>query len=115
MKLDITPNGIRVQIFLVWEVDTEFRSTWENWLVQCAHIIIDMLIEHDRVLLTQTKSKIKILETKLTSRQQSRKVSSFKTRLKEGIAKYEEEVVKKKKHKFHKDKLDFDWGTAWTH
>lgn len=68
--MNIVPRGLRVQIFPTWQLDQEFNSEWEKGLMQCSHILIDMLIEQDKTLLTQTRNRIKELEIQLNGMEQ---------------------------------------------
>lgn len=73
--------GLRIQIFSSWEIDIQ-KSTWERGLSRCSRILIGMLIEHDKELLSQTKTHIKSLETKLAMSVQEGTVTEDNTKLK---------------------------------
>lgn len=101
------PRGLRVQIFPAWEASREFKSTWEKGLYQCSKILMNMLVEHARVLLTQVKARIKDLESKLTTFEID-KVQLAKQKLRDTIEKYEKKIVSGKKLNFSRDKEDFE-------
>lgn len=58
-KHNLIPRGLRIQILPSWEVDDQFKSTWERGLTQCSRTLIGMLIEHDKELLSRTKTHIR--------------------------------------------------------
>ncbi|XP_069618482.1 uncharacterized protein [Ranitomeya imitator] len=107
-KLGLVPRGLRVQIFPAWEVDQEFRTTWENGLQRCSYILIDMLIEQDNLVLTQIREDIKKKEVDLNTFDLKTQLDPFKIHLKEIIDKYEKDIIRGKKNKFQRDKLDME-------
>lgn len=107
LRTGLIPQGLRVQIFPAWEASPEFKTTWEKGLHQCSKILMSMLVEHDRVLLTQVKARIKDLESKLTTFEAD-KVQLAKEKLWETIEKYEKKIVSGKKYKFSRNKEDHE-------
>lgn len=76
-----------------------------------------MLIEHDRDLLVETKTKIKALEVKLQAHDQETVVTPFQEKLKDILERYEKDIITGKRNKFHRDRTDFDTRSAfrWRH
>ncbi|XP_069601416.1 uncharacterized protein [Ranitomeya imitator] len=81
-KQNLIPRGLQVQIFPAWEVDPDFKDTWEKGLHKCSFILIDLLINHDQQLVTILKDEIRSKETKLDSFDKEGKVKPFKEHLK---------------------------------
>lgn len=117
LKHKIIPRGLRVQIFPAWEVSDDYKGMWETGLFQCSKIIINMLLEHDRLALEETKTQIKELETKLMVLDAETIVEPFQTKLKDLLEKYEKEIMNGKKMKFQRDKTDYEQNRAfrWKH
>lgn len=117
LRLGIIPRGLRVQIFPAWEATTDFKDSWETGLLQCSKIIINMLLNHDKTLVQQTKIRIKTLETTLATFDIPTLVTPFQTKLKDLIDKYEKDIIAGKKRKFVRDKTDYDKKVAykWKH
>lgn len=64
------PRGIlqtqyNTKIFPSQKMDSDFKQLWEQGLQQCSKILINVLIEQDKVGLVRTKQQIKTLETQL--------------------------------------------------
>ncbi|XP_069605723.1 uncharacterized protein [Ranitomeya imitator] len=116
-KLNLVPRGLRIPIFPAWEPSVAFRTTWEEGLLRCSQILINMLIAHDRELLVQVKTEIRDLENGLSKFDEVSQIQPFKIKLKEGLDKYDKEIMDKKRAKFLRDKLDFDQHMAykWGH
>lgn len=66
---------------------------------QCSKILINLLLERDRELLSKTKQRILILETKLA---QLDHVTKVQTQLKETLDKFEKDIILRRK--FARDK-----------
>lgn len=117
LKLSIVPRGLRVQIFPAWEVETEFKQLWEAGLTQCSKILINLLVEHDRKLIVQTKLKIQGLEADLSKFDHNTQVEPFLKKLKESLDKYKKEILEGKKKKQIRDKNDYEKQAAfkWQH
>lgn len=117
MRAGIIPRGLRIQIFPAWEVDPPFKKIWETGLAQGSKLLINLLIEHDRELLKQTKQKILALESKMPDYDQQTQVTPFQKRLKETLEKFEREIMEGKKKKYTRDKNDYEGGQAyrWKH
>lgn len=113
----IIPRGLRVQFFSAWEVSPTFKTKWELKLAQCSKLIINMLLEHDKEILEQTKVQIRSLESQLGQFDLVTVVTPFQTKLRDTIDKYEKEIMNGKKRKFTWDKTDFDQQVAfkWKH
>ncbi|XP_077134125.1 uncharacterized protein LOC143788365 [Ranitomeya variabilis] len=117
IRLNIVPRGLRIPIYPAWEPSSTFQATWEQGLLKCSGIIINMLLEHDRELLLNTKIRIKDLEGQLLKFDDVKQVQPFRARLKENLDKYEKDIVSKKKSKFTRDRSDFESARAfqWRH
>ncbi|XP_069594268.1 uncharacterized protein [Ranitomeya imitator] len=109
--------GALVPIYPAWEPSVSFRSTWEQGLLRCSNIIMNMPLEHDRELLMSTKNHIKDLESKLSNYDDKTQVQPFKIRLKDTLDKYDHEIREKKRSTFFRDRKDFDTQQAfqWKH
>ncbi|XP_071970283.1 uncharacterized protein [Engystomops pustulosus] len=116
LRQKIFPRGLRIQIFPSWEIDTDEKNTWEKGLSQCSLILVNMLLDHDRELLTQQREAIKKLESRLTTFDITL-VDPFRKKLQENIDDYEKNIITNKQHKFQRDKTDYEKGKAyhWTH
>ncbi|XP_073407501.1 uncharacterized protein [Dendrobates tinctorius] len=93
-RLGLILRGLRVQIFPAWEVDHEFRLTWETGLKKCSYIIIDMLIEQDKALLSRTKDEIRDKELKLDTFDKKTLVDPFRNQLKDMVDRYEKDIIR---------------------
>lgn len=102
LKMAMFPRGLRIQIFPAWELDAEFKKTWETGLAQCSKILISLMIEHDRGLLLKTKLQIQLLEANLAKFDTETHVLPFQKRLRELLEKYEKEIMLNKKKEVHK-------------
>lgn len=76
---------MRVQKFPAWEVETNFKTSWENGLQECSSIIMNMLIEHDRSLLIQVKTQIKDLEIKLKNTESESRLNNLQSKIKKNL------------------------------
>ncbi|CAJ0933915.1 unnamed protein product [Ranitomeya imitator] len=116
-KANLVPRGLRIQIFPAWEATPEFQSTWEAGLAKCSTILLDMLIEHDQILLNKIKTEIKTCENKLGDFDKDILVSPFQLKLKNQIDIFEKEIISRKRNKFYRDKSDYTSGKAyrWSH
>lgn len=110
MRAGIVPRWLRVQIF-------PFRKIWETGLAQGSKILINLLLEHDRDLLKQTKQIIISLSAKLTKYDQQAQVVPLQKRLKEILEKFEKDIMEGKKKKCIRDKNDYERNLAykWKH
>ncbi|XP_071969727.1 uncharacterized protein [Engystomops pustulosus] len=116
-KLKMSPRGLRIHIFPSWEVVDDEKERWEKGLHQCSFILINMLLDHDRGLLSRIREQIKKAEVDLEKFDRDTQVIPFQAKLKETIDAYEKEIIKGKKEKFARDKRDYENGRIfkWNH
>ncbi|XP_068135418.1 uncharacterized protein [Hyperolius riggenbachi] len=113
----IYPRGLRVQIFPSWYLNEDGRKLWETGLSKCSHIIVEMLLLHDRELLIQYKQKISDLKTQIGQMGPTDRIEAFMTDLKNELDKIETDIISNKTKKLSRDRLDYSLKRAylWHH
>lgn len=73
----------RFRLFLL--KNQPIKSTWEAYLLQCSKILMDLLIEQNRELLMQTKTKKRDFKVKLQAFHMDIFLVPFQAKLKDMI------------------------------
>lgn len=111
---NINPLGLRIQIFPTLEdLDTDFKSTWENILQTCSRSLMETLINE----YTKRTNALDIEITKicelLKKLRTHQSVTNKEKKLKIHLESFNKDILIKKNHKFQRDKNAFETGKAY--
>ncbi|KAM4016291.1 uncharacterized protein ACNLHF_002679 isoform 2-T3 [Anomaloglossus baeobatrachus] len=118
LSKDITPRGLRVQVFPAFPVEDEnFKERWEEACRMCSRTMIELLIGHDKKRLDELEKDIEMLNLEIKQKLSKESLAQFDIELEEEFKQWETDIKTKKARKFQRDLTDYRNNTVfkWYH
>lgn len=108
LERKIIPRGLRIKKIPTSTFSPEFITTWNSILSECSFELIQLIIQHEEIKLTDLEEKIKDLETTVANKYSSHTdYENLCEKMESNLSKLETIIANIKKKKYQRDIIDY--------